>query len=202
MTEILNATDSPVPAGDEMPAGGGEHYQTGTIVTSRFSLGPSVHARQSIMRKAARFWMAAALPLAALVIGGLVYDSRLLFVGAVMMFILFPALLFFGWYGTLTRPWAVASLFPHRVVLDVDNELTVEYYPMPGRDSAPPGELVIQSGEVSGCHFIGRNVIVSYGGGRELIIPVTAFAEPQAALAFQRRLEVVQESPRRQGEEF
>ena len=86
MTEILNATESPVPAGGEMPAGGGEHYQTGTIVTSRFSLGPSVHARQSIIRKAARFWMAAALPLAALVIGGLVYDSRLLFVGAVIEF--------------------------------------------------------------------------------------------------------------------
>lgn len=192
-------------------AGGGEVvtsfpstdcYQKGVITTSRFSLGPSAHARQAIIRRAARSWMAVALPLAALVIGGLVYDIRLLFVGAAIMFVLFPALLFFGWYGILTRPWAVASLFPQEVSLASDNEITVEYHPMEGRDTTPPDDLVISPGMVTGCNFFGRNLIVSYGGGRELIIPLSAFPDASAALAFQSRLEGNLAPRHRRGEEF
>lgn len=202
MTEILKRNVSTGAEDTEVSSAPADAYQTGVISTARFCLGPAVHARQAIIRKAARFWMAAALPLGALVVGGMVYDIRLLFVGAVLMFVLFPALLFFGWYGILTRPWAVASLFPHEVVLASDNEVTVEYHPMEGRESAPPEDLVIPCGSVTGCQFVGRNLIVCYGGGRELIIPLSAFSEPAAALAFQRRLEEGVESVNRFNDDF
>ena len=167
--------------------------RNGRIETSRFSLGASTHARQAIMRRAARFWMAVALPVGALVIGGLAYDARLLFIAAAVMFILFPTLLFIGWYGILTRPWAVASLFPQEVVLDADNELSVEYFPRDGYDTPPPADLVIPADAVSDCLLWGKHVIVSYGNRRELIIPLSAFPSQENAADFLRRLE----APRR-----
>lgn len=182
-------TMSPAPAGQSLK---------GEIATSRFSVGPHTHARQAIMRRAARFWMAVTLPVAALVIGGLVYDTRLLFIAAAMIFILFPTLLFIGWYGILTRPWAVASLFPQEVTLARDNELTVDYHPLPGQDTVPPADLVIPAKSITDCQFWGHNLIVSYGNRCELIIPLSAFADPAEAAAFQRRLE----SPRRSTTDF
>lgn len=163
----------------------------GTIATSRFSIGPNVHARQAILRRAAKFWMAVALPVGILVVCGLAYDTRLLFVAAAVIFILFPSLLMIGWYGILTRPWAVASIFPQVVTLGPDNELTVEYHPMPGQDAAAavPDDLVIPREEVGDCQLWGRNIIVVYGNGRELVVPISAFAGPDQASSFIRRLE-------------
>lgn len=164
--------------------------ETGKVIsTSRFSLGPSVHARQAIMRRAARFWLAVSLPVGALVIGGLAYDPRLLFIAAAIVFILFPTLLFIGWYGILTRPWAVASLFPQEVTLAADNELTVEYYPLPGREAPVPDDLVIPFSSVNDCQVWGHHVIVCYGNRRELIVPLSAFAGNDDAAAFLLRLE-------------
>lgn len=159
------------------------------ITTGRFSLGPSIHARQAIIRRAARFWMALAFPVGALVIGGFTYDTRLWFIAAVVMFILFPTLLFIGWYGILSRPWAVASLFPQVVTLGPDNEVTVEYYPMPGRDTKAPGDLVIPASDISDCRLWGSFMIVAYANHRELIIPLSAFASQEDASMFLRRLE-------------
>lgn len=167
----------------------GNERKTARIVTSRFNLGPSVHARQAIMRRAAKFWMAVALPVGILVIGGLAYDIRLLFIAAAIIFILFPTLLFIGWYGILTRPWAVASLFPQEVTLALDNELTVEYHPLPRQETAVPSDLVIPSAAINDCQLWGGYVIIIYDNRRELIIPLSAFASPEAATSFISRLE-------------
>lgn len=161
----------------------------GRIETSRFCLGASIHARQAIMRRAARFWMAVALPVGALVIGGFTYDIRLLFIAAVVVFVLFPTLLFIGWYGILTRPWAVASLFPQVVTLDADNDLSVEYSPREGFETPPPDELVIKASSISDCLLWGKHMIVCYGNRRELIIPLSAFPSQESAADFLRRLE-------------
>lgn len=178
---------------------------TAEITTAAFRLAPSVHARQAIMRRAGRFWLAGALPLGVLVVGGICYDSRLLFIAAAVLFILFPTLLFIGWYGILTRPWAVASVFPQIVTLGDDNEIMVEYRSLPsqakcedgedpdsGRTAAPaaepPSDLLIPRKEISDCHMWGDNVVVSYSGNRELIIPFSAFHDQNDATAFIRRL--------------
>lgn len=161
----------------------------GRIVTARFCLGASIHARQAIMRRAARFWMAVALPVCVLVIGGLAYDMRLLLIAAAVIFILFPTLLFIGWYGILTRPWAIASLFPQVVTLDADNELSVEYFPRPGYDTPHPDDIVIPAASISDCLLWGKHVIVCYGNRRELIIPLSAFPSQESAADFLWRLE-------------
>lgn len=161
----------------------------GRIATSRFSLGASIHARQAITRRAARFWMAVALPIAVLVIGGLAYDTRMLFIAAAVMFIMFPTLLLIGWYGILSRPWAMASLFPQVVTLDTDNEISVEYAPREGAGTVPPADLVIPSASVTDCLLWGKYVIVCYGNRRELIIPLSAFPSQESAADFLRRLQ-------------
>lgn len=195
----MKHNDGPAADGcaDSIPSAAATHcglLHLDEITTGRFSLGPSIHARQAIMRRAARFWMALALPVGALVIGGFTYDTRLWFIAAVVMFILFPTLLFIGWYGILSRPWAVASLFPQVVTLGPDNELTVEYFTMPGRDAKAPGDLVIPPGDISDCRVWGCFVMVAYGNHRELIIPLSAFASQEDASMFIRRLE----APRRE----
>lgn len=167
----------------------GDHLLPGAISTSRFSLGPSVHARVSIMRRAAKSWMAVALPFVALVIAGLIYDTRLLFIAAFGLFILFPTLILFAWYGLLTRPWAIASLFPQQVTLHPDSEVTVDYFAGPDSDTVSPADLVIPRAEISDCQQWGRNVVVSYGNRHELIIPLAAFKDPADVTAFITRLE-------------
>lgn len=169
---------------------------TADITTARFRLAPSVHARMAIMRRAGRSWLAVALPVAALVIGGMFYDTRLLFIAAVFMFILFPTLLFIGWYSILTRPWAVASQYPQRVTLGVGDEITVEYFPLPCEDAirgteeplCPPREMIIPARDISDCRMWGDNVVVLYSGSRELIIPFSAFGSQQQASDFISRL--------------
>jgi len=151
------------------------------------------------MRRAARFWMAGALPVAALAVYGLAYDSRMLFVAAAMIFILFPTLLFIGWYNILTRPWAVASLLPQRVTIEPDNEIIVEYQPMPRQQSkdaegqnrrktAKPADLLIPPGDISGCHLHGDYIVITYSDSRELMIPLSAMPSPEASSEILNRL--------------
>lgn len=157
------------------------------IVTDEFTLGPNIHARQVIMRRAARFWMAGALPVAALVICGLAYDSRMLFVAAAVALLLFPILLFFGWYGLLTRPWAIASLFPQRVTVDSDNEIAVEYRSEEPRTK--PADLVIKPEDISGCHLSGNYLVITYADSRDLIIPLSAFTDQMQITQLLNRLD-------------
>lgn len=166
----------------------------GEIKTSRFSLGPYIHARQAIMRRVGRFGLAMALPVITLIVCGLAFEFKLLFIAAIIAFILFPTLRFFGWYGILTSKCAVSSLFPQEVTLSADNELIVDYFELPDHDATPPTDLLIPHHLISDCVFWGNYLIVSYDHHRELIIPLSAFANSIEAASFQRRLQSLRHS--------
>lgn len=172
-----------------IPQPDGQFPFLGEIKTKRFSLGPQTYARLVVLRRASQFGFAMALPIVALIVCGLVYNIRLLCVAAMIVFILFPSLRFFGWYGILTSPWAISSIFPQEVSLSVDNEIAVDYYEMTEHEAQPPKDLFIPAHSISDCIFWGSNLIVSYDHHRELIIPLSAFADPSEAASFQRRLE-------------
>lgn len=105
------------------------------ILTSRFSIQPSVHAKLALARRSARFWMAITLPLLLLIIAGALYDTRLYFVAAAVTFILFPTLLLIAWNTLLTRPAAINAMFPQTILFNRDDEISVRYYPLPSSSS-------------------------------------------------------------------
>lgn len=140
------------------------------------------------MRRSVKFWMALALPVLILVVGGLYYDTRLFFVAAVVIFILFPTLLFIGWQTILTRPWAVASMFPQIVTLGSDDSLTVEYYPLNDESDRHPADFIIERDKISDCQVWGDNYVVSYDDGKDLIVPINSFENQADASSFLNRL--------------
>lgn len=158
--------------------------------------------------------MAAIFPVTALVIAGLVYDTRLFYVAMMVVFVLYPALLLFAWYGLLSRPWTVASMFPQQVALYHDGTLTVTYRALPAKDKNVadhkgedetkdaaehekdrndrcggasgyvPAELVIERRDVNECRVWNDYVVVTYKGNRELIIPLSAFSTTDEIRSF------------------
>lgn len=155
------------------------------ILTSRFSVRPSVHARLALARRSVRFWMALALPLLILIIAGCYFDTRLFYVAAVIAFILFPTLLLIAWNSLLTRRSAVNAMFPQTVMFSRDDEISVRYYPLPPSKSegaaepvAPskhPAELIIPASSVTDCHIFGDYLDIVYSGNNDLLIPLASF---------------------------
>lgn len=176
------------------------------ILTSKFSIRPSVHARLALARRSARFWMALALPFLILIVAGFYYDIRLLYVAAIILFILFPTLALIAWYSLLSRPSAVNATFPQTVKFNRDDEITVRYYPLPsstpqpGQESAAlpgddirpkvPAELIIPASDVTDCRLYGDYIDMSYGAGNELLIPISALPSPQTITVLLNRFGV------------
>lgn len=162
------------------------------ILTSRFSVTPTVHARLALARRSVRFWMAVAAPLLILIIAGFYYDTRLLYVAAAVTFILIPTLLLIAWYSLLTRQSAINGMFPQSVLFGHDREISVRYYPLPtsaDKDTTDskehthrvPAELVIPFTEVTDCRVYGDYLQISYSGGNDLLIPISSFPTPEAS---------------------
>lgn len=163
------------------------------ILTTRFSIPPSVHARLALARRSARFWMTVALPLLILIVAGFYYDTRLLFVAAAVAFLLFPTLLLIAWHNLLTRPSAVNGMYPQTVRFSRDDEITVRYYPLATandeeiRSEHHPDELIIPSAEISDCRLHGDYLDIMYGAGNDLLIPLSALPTPESiSLLLQR----------------
>lgn len=166
------------------------------IQTDVFRVGAGVHARQALMRWAARFWYALALPIGILLLLGCFYDSRILFIAAAVIFILFPSLLFIGWHSVMTRPCAVRAVFPQQVTVSPDREIDVEYFPLPDiENSNPPAPVEILPGQVSGCRVMGDNVVITYDDNQDLIIPFKAFRKPSDIGLMLQRFEGLAELP-------
>lgn len=129
------------------------------------------------MRRAARFWMAGALPLLLLLVLGCAYDVRLIFVAAAVLFIIFPTLLLMAWYSLLSRPWAVASLSLQRVTFHPEGDIEVEYLPTDVADIPlrMPDNLFIPAEKVGRAYISGDYIAVSYADNRDLMIPLSAF---------------------------
>lgn len=164
------------------------------IRTKQFRLGHSVHARLAFARRSATFWGAVALPLIVLVVAGFFYDTRLLIVSAAIIFIVIPTILLITWLMLLSQPWVVASIFPQVVTLNSDNEIVVEYSPLPNADGEDkvgrmPQTLLIPAARVDDCRVWGDYIDVSYMDNRELLVPLTAFADIGASIAFMTRLQ-------------
>lgn len=160
------------------------------IQTEVFRVGAGVHARQALMRWAARFWYALALPIGILLLLGCFYDSRILFIAAAVIFILFPSLLFIGWHSVMTRPCAVRAVFPQQVMSTPDREIVVEYFPLPDvEDSRPPEAMVIHPDHIVDCLVVGDNVVITYDENQDLIIPLKAFRRPSDISALVKRYE-------------
>lgn len=168
------------------------------ILTSRFSVKPSVHAGLALARRSARFWMGVAAPLIILLIAGVCYDFRLLYVAAFVSFILFPSLLLIAWYSLLSSQSAVNGLYPQTVLFSRNHEISVRYYPIPNplpTDNNPtgnrsvhvPDEHIIPFSDVTDCRLHSDYLVLSYSGGNDLLIPLKALPYPEASSTILRR---------------
>lgn len=121
-------------------------------------------------------WWIAALPVSVLLVIGLCIDVRWLFVAAMLMFIVYPAMIAIAWLSLLGRGWTMRMLYTQRVTVYDDNTIEVKYFTTDGLDDAVLPEIVtIASDNISGCRVRGSNIVLLYGDNEHLFIPFKAF---------------------------
>lgn len=195
-TDLNSTISAPIP---RQSAGEGSGFSSifksifpEELTTGYFTVTPATYARLSLLHKSAMFWMALALPLLILIIAGFIYDTRLLYVAAVVIFILFPTLLLIAWQSLLTRPDAIHAMFPHQVQFNHDDEICIRYTPLPTPDSASdsasdkskanaastaPAEEVIPASAITDCRFWGDYLEIVHSPSAILLIPLRIFPD-------------------------
>lgn len=106
-------------------------FKDAPLTTETFRVPPSTAARRGMVLWGRRFWFILAVPVAALLVIGIVNDWRLIIAALAIALIVYPGLLVLGWHAVLAKPWAIASYFPQRVTLHPDGEITVAYEALP-----------------------------------------------------------------------
>lgn len=158
------------------PAAKKVFWKVSELSTDCFRPGMSAAINTVIMNSLVRNWWIAALPVSVLLVIGLYIDIRWLFVAAMLLFIVYPAMIAMAWMSLLGRGWATRLLYSQRVTLYDDNTIEVKYLSTEGLDNAElPGSVTIAADDIGGCRVRGNNIVLIYGDNEQLIIPFKAF---------------------------
>ena len=164
----------------------------GIISTEEFRLGSTPHAREALAHWAGRFWFIVAAPIAALAIYGIWFDWRYMVVTACVIFRLFPTCAMVAFNMVLTSPSAIRSMFPQKVTIDPQGNITVTYSPLTPDDKVPgkeaPATLYIPRDAVTTCRYWNHYTVLKYGEKETLMVPDKAFRTHTEATEFYLRL--------------
>ena len=94
-----------------------------SVTTPPFTVAPSVHAALAASRILSRYWWAAAIPVATLLILGL-SDWRYAVTALALIFVVLPAVAMFGWFAATSDADAVADMTEHSLRLNPDNTIS------------------------------------------------------------------------------
>lgn len=142
------------------------------IETEVYKISAARYGRRVAMRLASRWWWAFALPLGAAAVAGC-WDWRWWFVGLVLIFILYPGLLFIAYYYYALSPEAVRVILPQKVQIDQD-QLIFVYYPIADGCHAPKPRTVLRN-EISSVSLDGAYVELHLSHAEIIEIPKSAF---------------------------
>lgn len=144
------------------------------IETTVFAIAPSATARILAGRRLERRWWLFVLPVAAALVAAIA-DIRWLFVALIMVFMIWPAALFFVWTGAAVTVEAARASLPHSIAFS-SSGLHITY-----KDSenyrTPAPEFVPWSA-ISGREERGR-IMIFYAGTRLIAIPLDALQPVQ-----------------------
>lgn len=158
------------------PAAKKSFWKVSELSTDCFRPGMSAAINTVIMDSLVRNWWIAALPVSVLIVIGLCIDTRWLFVAAMLLFIVYPAMIAMAWMSLLGRRWATRLLYSQRVTVYDDNTIEVKYLATEGLDDAAlPESVTIAADDIGGCRVRGNNIVLNYGDNEQLIIPFKAF---------------------------
>lgn len=142
------------------------------IETEIYKVAASRYGRRVVMRLASRWWWALALPLGAAIIVG-IWDWRWWFVALVMIFILYPGLLFIAYYYYALSPEAVRAILPQRAQITPD-AVTLIYYPIAEGCNAPKPR-VIPKKDIRSVSLEGNYIDLQLDKEEVIEIPKSAF---------------------------
>lgn len=160
------------------------HSHKGNAVTTPpFTVAPSVHAALAASRILSRYWWAAAIPVATLLILGL-SDWRYAVTALALIFVVLPAVAMFGWFAATSDADAVADMTEHSLRLNPDNTISII---RPENIHTTPADAIIS------VSLFRKNIVVairSNGKTQRIIVPVSAFATQGDAAEFYHRFDV------------
>lgn len=158
-------------------------HKGNAITTAPFTVAPSVHAAMAASRILSRYWWAAAIPAATLLILGL-SDWRYAVTALALIFVVLPAVAMFGWFAATSDADAVADMTEHTLRLNPDNTISII---RPGNTHTSPADAHIS------VSLFRKNIVVTIrhnGKTQRIIVPVSAFATQGDAAEFYHRLDV------------
>lgn len=158
-------------------------HKGNAITTVPFAVAPSVHAALAASRILSRYWWAAAIPVATLLILGL-SDWRYAVTALALIFVVLPAVAMFGWLAATSDADAVADMTEHSLRLNPDNTISTI---RPENIHTSPADAHIS------VSLFRKNIVVTIshnGKTQRIIAPVSAFATQADAAEFYHRLDV------------
>lgn len=144
------------------------------IETTVFAIAPSATSRILAGRRLERRWWLFVLPVAAALVAALA-DIRWLFVALIMVFMIWPAALFFVWTGAAITVEAARASLPHSIRFDASG-LHIAY--IDGENYRTPAAEFVPWAAISGREERGRNMIF-YAGTRLIAVPLDALPPEQ-----------------------
>lgn len=103
------------------------------MTTPVFTVSPSAYMRELAFVWLGRWWGVLALPLAAATVWSF-YDLRAVYIGLIMIFMVYPMVMSLVWFGYAFSPAALRAIAPKHLVLTPE-AITVEYDEGEGRNT-------------------------------------------------------------------
>ncbi len=130
------------------------------MTTETFSISPQTYMRELALAWLSRHWLIAVVPLAAVAIWA-VYDLRAIYVGLILVFLVFPMAMSMVWFNYAFSPAALKAVAPKQLSFD-DNGICVDYINAEERRIAFDPET-ISSRDILSVEFRSKSVSVIYG---------------------------------------
>ena len=132
------------------------------MTTGTFCISPQQYMRELALAWIGRHWYLPVLPLAAVVIWAF-YDMRAVYVGLILVFLIFPMAMSMVWFNYAFSPAALKAVAPKRLTL-TDDAIHVVYADDEERRMAFEPEI-IKRRDVRSVEFHSGCVTVIYGPG-------------------------------------
>lgn len=139
------------------------------MTTETFSISPQQYMRELALAWLGRHWYLPVLPLAAVAIWAF-YDLRAIYVGLILVFLIFPMAMSMVWFNYAFSPSALKAVAPKQLTF-TDDAIRVDYADDEDRRIAFEPETICRQ-DIRTVEFRPKYISVIYGRGidRRLII--------------------------------
>ena len=154
------------------------------VTSEVITVTPATYARAAMSRLAGRWWWVAVAPMALFAIASL-WDAAYLFAAFIWLLMLLPPALMIAYYSYLLKPEAAAMSRPHRVTIEPEGKLTVNFEPSDDETATARPAINLPGSNLHSVIEKNDHIELNYRDSAVdlLIIPFSSLPAPMASHA-------------------